>query len=59
MGMIFGVAYVVSGLVVTIAGRRSWRLRREHRQTRARKTEPALDAADAAEDTEGETPQGG
>ncbi|MGD9264680.1 MAG: CDP-diacylglycerol--serine O-phosphatidyltransferase [Lysobacterales bacterium] len=59
MGMVFGIAYVVSGLVITIAGRRNWRLRRERRQPRARKTEPVLDVADAAEDNDGETPQGG
>jgi CDP-diacylglycerol--serine O-phosphatidyltransferase len=58
MGMIFGVAYVVSGLVITIAGRRNWRLRRERRQPKARKAEPVQDVADAAEDNDGETPQG-
>jgi CDP-diacylglycerol--serine O-phosphatidyltransferase len=55
MGTIFGVAYVLSGLVVTIAGRRNWRLRRERRQPKAKKTEPVLDAA---EDAGGDAQQG-
>lgn len=59
MGMIFGVTYVISGLVVTIAGRRSWRLKRGRRQPRPGKADPAPDAAEAAQADDGDTPQGG
>ena len=31
MGMLLGIAYVVSGLLITIAGRRSWKLKRHQR----------------------------
>ncbi len=31
MGMIFGSAYVLSGLIITVAGRRSWKVRRKQR----------------------------
>jgi CDP-diacylglycerol--serine O-phosphatidyltransferase len=31
MGMIFGSTYVMSGLVITLAGRRNWKLKREKR----------------------------
>lgn len=34
MGMIFGSAYVLSGLFITIAGRRDWKLKREKRPAR-------------------------
>lgn len=36
MGMIFGSSYVVSGLVITIAGRRSWKLKRGQRPAQKR-----------------------
>ena len=29
MGMVFGCAYVLSGLLITLAGRRNWKLKRE------------------------------
>jgi CDP-diacylglycerol--serine O-phosphatidyltransferase len=58
MGMIFGVTYVLSGLVVTIAGRRNWRLRRAKRKPVFKKTDPVLDAADAAEDAGADTLRG-
>lgn len=45
MGMIFGFAYVLSGLLVTVAGRRNWKLKRERRPRRFRKTEPVIDSA--------------
>jgi hypothetical protein len=31
MGMCFGLIYVASGLLVTIAGRRNWKLKRHQR----------------------------
>ena len=39
MGMIFGIAYVLSGIVVTVAGRRTWKLKRDHRLPKENKTE--------------------
>jgi CDP-diacylglycerol--serine O-phosphatidyltransferase len=29
MGMVFGITYVLSGLLITLAGRRNWKLKRE------------------------------
>jgi len=42
MGMIFGSAYVLSGLLVTVAGRRNWKLKREQRPRKQEKTEPII-----------------
>lgn len=42
MGMIFGTAYVLSGLLITIAGRRNWKLKREKRPRRKDRTEPVM-----------------
>jgi len=42
MGMIFGSAYVLSGLLITIAGRRNWKLKREKRPQKKSRTEPVL-----------------
>ena len=39
MGMIFGSVYVLSGLLITVAGRRSWRLKREKRPHKLKDTE--------------------
>ena len=45
MGMIFGFAYVLSGLLITVAGRRNRQHKREHRPHRLRqKTAPVEDA---------------
>jgi len=41
MGMIFGTAYVLSGLIMTIAGRRNRIIRREQRHVRTVTKEPA------------------
>jgi len=38
MGMIFGSAYVLSGLMITLAGRRNWKLKREQRPHKSDKT---------------------
>lgn len=59
MGMIFGSAYVISGLVMTIAGRRNWKYKREHRKSKSHKTEPLLDSASESEDDNGDHPQPG
>ena len=44
MGMIFGSLYVLSGLIITVAGRRNWKLKRGKRpQTRTRtRTDPVM-----------------
>ena len=42
MGMIFGSAYVLSGLLITVAGRYSWKLKRGRRPRRKKKTEPVI-----------------
>jgi CDP-diacylglycerol--serine O-phosphatidyltransferase len=44
MGMIFGSAYVLSGLLVTMAGRRNWKLKREKRPQILNKTDPEMGA---------------
>jgi CDP-diacylglycerol--serine O-phosphatidyltransferase len=49
MGMIFGTTYVLSGLLITLAGRRNWRLKRERRphKTINTKEDGSKDAPDA------------
>jgi hypothetical protein len=42
MGMIFGSAYVLSGLLITIAGRRNWKLKREQRPAKRKREEPVI-----------------
>ena len=59
IGMIVGIAYVISGLVMTIAGRRNRKYKREHRPRRFRKTEPVMDTASDAADGDDEDPQPG
>lgn len=54
MGMIFGFAYVLSGLLITVAGRRNWKYKREHRPRRFKKTNPVIDATGETADN-GET----
>ena len=53
MGMIFGIAYVLSGLLITVAGRRNRKLEREQRPQKQQRTEPVLRAeSQTAEDQE-------
>jgi len=42
MGMIFGSAYVASGLLITVAGRRNWKLKREQRPPKQKREEPVI-----------------
>ena len=42
MGMVFGVAYVFSGLLITVAGRRNWKLKRDKRPKKEGRTEPVI-----------------
>ncbi len=50
MGMIFGVAYVFSGLLITIAGRRNWKLKREQRPPKREREEPVIGKGILTED---------
>jgi CDP-diacylglycerol--serine O-phosphatidyltransferase len=51
MGMIFGSAYVLSGLLITVAGRRNWKLKRDKRPPKKDRTEPVMETeAQAPED---------
>lgn len=42
MGMIFGSVYVLSGLLITVAGRRTWKLKRGKRSGKENRTDPVL-----------------
>lgn len=42
MGMIFGSAYVLSGLVITVAGRRNWKMKRERRPGLKKRQDPVM-----------------
>lgn len=50
MGMILGSGYVLSGLLVTIAGRRNWKLKRVQRQEGTVRTDPVMDTKVSASD---------
>jgi len=52
MGMIFGSAYVLSGLLITVAGRRNWKLKRDKRPRKKDRTEPVMGS-------EAQTPEDG
>jgi CDP-diacylglycerol--serine O-phosphatidyltransferase len=53
MGMIFGSAYVLSGLVITVAGRRSRKLKRERRPHKLNKTDPVIGPDSQLDEDEG------
>ena len=54
MGMIFGSAYVLSGLLITVAGRRNWKLKRGKRPKKEDRTEPVMGPeAQVPEDEDG------
>lgn len=42
MGMLFGSAYVISGLLITVIGRRNWKLKREQRPAKQKREEPII-----------------
>ncbi len=50
MGMVFGVAYVFSGLLITVAGRRNWKLKREKRPQKEGRTEPVIGSGPATDE---------
>ena len=60
MGMILGIGYVLSGIVVTVAGRRNWKLKRDHRSPKEKKTEsrtePVLSATEHDHDKDTDSP---
>jgi CDP-diacylglycerol--serine O-phosphatidyltransferase len=43
VGVIFGIGYVVSGLLITIAGRRDWKLKRGRRPGKSGRTESLIE----------------
>jgi CDP-diacylglycerol--serine O-phosphatidyltransferase len=53
MGMIFGSAYVLSGVIITVAGRRSWKLKRERRPHKLNKTDPVIGPDSQLDEDEG------
>jgi len=54
MGMIFGSTYVLSGLLITVAGRRNWKLKRGKRPGKENRTEPVMGSeAQVPEDEDG------
>jgi len=59
MGMIFGSVYVLSGLLITIAGRRNWKLKREKRPRKPNRKDPVIGSGtgtDESEKTDGPGP---
>jgi CDP-diacylglycerol--serine O-phosphatidyltransferase len=50
MGMIFGIAYVLSGLIITMAGRRNWKLKRDKRPQKQDRTEPLIGSKTDSDD---------
>lgn len=54
MGMILGFFYVISGLLITIAGRRNWKLKRDQRSARDTKIDPDIGSSAAAGEAESE-----
>jgi len=57
MGMGLGFVYVISGLLITIAGRRNWKLKRHQRTPREMPAATAQEPADAGSDSGVNKPQ--
>jgi len=56
MGMIFGSAYVLSGLFITVAGRRNWKLKREQRPKKHERKDPVIGSeSQAVEDNDSDS----
>lgn len=53
MGMIFGSAYVISGIIITVAGRRTRKHKRDKRPHKKGKTEPVIGSGSELADDEG------
>ena len=52
MGMIFGCCYVLSGLLITMAGRRSWKHKRDQRIPREAKIDPEIGSSASVDDAD-------
>ena len=52
MGMIFGCCYVLSGLLITMAGRRSWKHKRDQRIPREAKIDPEIVSSASVDDAD-------
>jgi len=52
MGMIFGSAYVLSGILVTVAGRRNWKLKRGNRPRKQKNKDTVSDQEAPTPETE-------
>lgn len=59
MGMIFGTTYVLSGILITVARRRTWKLKRGKRPAREKRTDPLLgfEAGETDDESSEETSQ--
>ena len=57
VGMLLGFTYVLSGLLITIAGRRNWKLKRGQRSPKEIKIEPEIGSSAVADDDEFEDKQ--
>lgn len=57
MGMLLGCIYVLSGLVITIAGRRSSKLRRNQRPPKDTKIEPGIGSSTVIDEADSEDKQ--
>ena len=57
IGMILGCTYVLSGLLITIAGRRNWKLKRNQRSPKEAKVDPETGAPSSADIAGSETAQ--
>lgn len=57
IGMILGCTYVLSGLLITMAGRRNWKLKRNQRSPKEAKVDPEIGAPSSVDDADSETGQ--
>jgi len=54
MGTLLGFAYVLSGLIITMAGRRSWKLKRHQRIPRDMQIDPEIRSSEVADEADAE-----
>ena len=57
IGMILGCTYVLSGLLITMAGRRNWKLKRNQRSPKEAKVDPDIGAPSSVDDADPDTGQ--
>ncbi len=58
IGMLLGCTYVLSGLLITMAGRRNWKLRRHQRLSKDAKVDPEKGSSEAVDKDEHENGTG-